>query len=125
MKSKDLIVGKMYGNGLGTIRELLEIDNSLAIYRIVKYEDSNYSPIVKVNLPSFARWAKYESLGFVEKKCLKTWRDKEGNAPTFIKDKIYIGELKKLNLRFNTFCPEVEKSSEEWNFHSGSDYFNV
>lgn len=130
MNKNNLKVGCLYGNGStykGSIvnRKILEISNGIVHYVPITKEKS-YDKVESLKLETFARWARYESLGFISKKCKKTWKLNPGSSEAYIEGKVYIGELRKNFVKqgVDTFSVKGE-DGKVGNFHTDSEYFDV
>lgn len=130
MNKDNLKAGCLYGNGStykGSIvnRKILEISNGIVNYISIT-KTKSYNEVKLVKLETFAKWARYESLGFIAKKCKKSWRLNSSSPEAYIEGKVYIGELRKNFVKegIDTFVVKDE-NGKDGNFHTGSDYFDV
>lgn len=130
MNKNNLKAGCLYGNGStykGSIvnRKILEISNGIVNYISIT-KTKSYNEVKSVKLETFEKWARYESLGFISKKCKKDWKLNSNSPVIYVKGKVYIGELRKNALKkgLDTFVVNGE-DGKVGNFHTNSEYFDV
>lgn len=130
MNKENLKIGQIYGNGTKEqgeprLRKILDISDGIVSYIVITRHKSN-SKVNKVKDGVFAKWARYESSGFIPKKCKKNWSLNSNSPALYVEGKVYIGELRKNFVKegIDTFVVKDE-NGKDGNFHTGSDYFDV
>lgn len=124
MKVEQIKIGKKYSRG-SAVRNVLDIRGDTVIFQNIMLTYSSGKKI-ELDINTFAEWAKYESLGYIPKRCKKDWFFNDEDKPRYIKGKTYIGEVKKdfEKLGEDKFTVKDENGIL-WAFYTGSEHFNI